>query len=96
VLTTAHNVSWEVRSHGGRASFHFAPFLIDITFHPTVKAYGVWCMGVELFSDKSVAVCLERTSSLILDHYATSFVPMWEEECEEVGEEDYIYDNAAE
>jgi hypothetical protein len=93
-LTTIHNLVWDVSRYGGKAAFLFPTLNLSVTFHPSVGEYSLWCGKVELMSDKSVGMCLEVAEEVILDHYASHFIPSWEEE--EAPDTERMCDQAAE
>jgi hypothetical protein len=95
-LTTIHNLVWEVHRYGGKAAFIFPGLDLSVTFHPSVGEYALWCGTVELLSDKCPGVCLEVADETILEHYASQFIPSWEEESVPDTERMPMYDNAAE
>ncbi len=79
-LTTITGVKWDISSRGGKASFHHPTLGLDITYHPSVGEYVVWSGGLEYYSSHDVTDCLETCSDVILDYFASHFIPSWEEE----------------
>jgi hypothetical protein len=96
-LTTIHSLVWDIANYGGKAAFLFPALDMSVTFHPSVGEYTLWCGKQELLSDKCPSMCLEVADEAILDHYASQFVPSWEEEDVAPTERmPQVWDNAAE
>ena len=75
---TIRGIVWEISSYNGKASFTHLPLNITITYHPSVGEYAVWTDKHEYFSSPDVADCLDMSTDVILDLYATQFPPSWD------------------
>lgn len=75
---TTNGITFTLMGRSGKASYHYTPLTISVSYRHHLGMYVINAFGNDLFCDKSAVVCLERATSVILAHYASKLIPMWD------------------